>query len=89
MILLPNGTLEIGYNHSIWRSYSVATSVLLFKAQDWETTGYNTRLAFLSVATQHSILNSLHGSGIRPVQSIDTGRPGLTCHIQPMESRLL
>lgn len=73
MILLPNGTLEIGYNHSIWRSYSGDFGTFV-QSTGLGTTGYNTRLAFCQSQPNIQYSTVYMGPGYDLYKSIDTGQ---------------
>jgi hypothetical protein len=73
MILLPDGTLEISYIHSVWRSNS-GNSGTFVQSTGIDTTGYDTRLAFCESRPDIQYCSVFLYGSYDFYKSIDTGR---------------
>ena len=73
IVLLPDGTLEIAYKHSVWRSNSGNLGTFV-QSTGIDTTGYNTRVAFCESRPDIQYCTVFLYGSYDFYKSIDTGR---------------
>lgn len=73
LIVLPDGTVEIGYRHSIWRSNSGNPGTFV-QSTGINATGYDTRLAFCQSRPDIQYYTVYLYGGYDFYKSLDTGR---------------
>jgi hypothetical protein len=73
MVLLPNGTVEIGFSHSVWRS-TTGNSGTFVQSTGINATGYDTHLAFCQSQPGIQYCSVFLFGGYDFYKSIDTGQ---------------
>ncbi len=73
MILLPDGTLEIGTNHSVWRSVTGDPGSFV-ETTGIDSTGYDTHLAYCASQPDIQYCSVNHYGSYTYYKSIDTGQ---------------
>lgn len=82
MVLLPDGTLELSYKHSVWRSNSGNLGTFV-QSTGIDTTGYDTHIAFCQNHPEIQYCSVFLYGSFDFYKSLDTGRTWTFISNQP------